>query len=90
MMRFDDFMIDETAMAKSGGDMIGKIIGIVFGVYVVAYAGVAAILAMVNQSSLFNTSTTAGAALQPITQTLVPIIVTIGLGWMFYKHMKVK
>ena len=90
MMRFDDFMKNDVAMAKGGGDMIGKIIGIVFGVYVVAYALVTAILAMVNQSVSFNTSTTQGAALQPVTQTLIPIIVVIGIGWMFYKQMTFK
>lgn len=81
---FDKFMNDENA--KEGADMIGRIIGVVFGIYVVAYALITAILALVNSSAGF----VATSPITPITTILIPIIVAIGIGWMFYKHMAVK
>lgn len=74
----------EDTHARSGGDMISRIIGVVFGVYVVAYALTTALLALIN-----TTGFSATGPIAPILLTLVPIIVTIGVGWMFYKHMTV-
>lgn len=80
---FDKFMKDERA--STGNDMIGKIVGVTFALYVVAYAAVDAILALVNKSGFAATS-----AIAPILQTLVPILVALGLGWMFYRHMSLR
>lgn len=83
MEKIKEFVNSQEAVA--GGDMIGKIIGVTFGVYVVAYALTTALLALVNTTGFAATS-----AVSPILLTLLPIIVTIGVAWMFYKHMSTK
>lgn len=75
----------ENIEAKSDGDMISKIIGVVFAVYVVAYALATALLTLINTTGFSSTGPIA-----PVLQTLLPIIIVIGVAWMMYKHMAVK
>lgn len=76
-------MEDKSAKGDSG--LISRIIGIVFGVYIVAYALTTALRALVNATGFNQTEGTA-SVVYPILATLTSIIIVIGIAWMFYKQ----
>ena len=82
------FLDNETA--EGTGDVVGKLIGLVFGVYIIAYALVTAILAAVNNSNTSGAGFASTSPVAPLLNTLFPIIIAIGIGWMLYKHVAVK
>jgi len=81
--QINTFMEDNTA--KGDSEIISRIIGIVFGVYIVAYALTTAVLALINATG-FNQTEGRSATVYPII-TLTAIIIVFGIAWMFFRQM---